>query len=194
MSCRRLLHVMCAGLRLAGSSARSMRPVSRRTRSGMTWSTLSAPGRPHNQHRSDTASTCARSLRHGRPRLPAPAGVAMAHESQPLVQQVIYPPVPHSVTGRVGEGRPRQCLVDLVDADRGVGHGRIWPRARAHGHDTSNAKARCREATGLWAYCAAVIMRAVCRHCQIPMTRPSRRSSVSPQVSPHLLHVTDMPP
>lgn len=52
-SWRRELHVTCAGLRLVGELARSMRPVAFSTDNGTMWSTLSAPGSPHNQHRSD---------------------------------------------------------------------------------------------------------------------------------------------
>lgn len=82
-SCRRLLQLTCAGLRFVGELARSMRPVALRTDRGTMWSTLSAPGNPHNQQRSDALRICSLMRRQGLPFLPCVAAIAVGglHEA-----------------------------------------------------------------------------------------------------------------
>jgi len=81
LSWRRELHTLWAGLRFAGSSASCICPVCFRMRRGMTWSTLSAPGCPHNQHTFDAARTWALMRRQGLPFLPAAMACVVGHEA-----------------------------------------------------------------------------------------------------------------
>lgn len=69
---RELLQVRWAGLTLPGSSGAPPRDT------GMTWSTVVAPGLPQIQHVSDCRSTWARSRFHGRPWWPWLRGVGIS--------------------------------------------------------------------------------------------------------------------